>query len=111
MSDPTPTSAPSRSKPWSRSFAIFLLLVGLLYGLTRWIVNDPTAREVVGGGLANVFGFLTTPFILEGAVAFIGLVVVMTYNQWRENQDDGWVIMEVKDETEISTSIPRQEEN
>jgi len=58
-----------------------------------------------------MFGLLSTPFILEGTVAFVGLVAVMTYNQWRVTQDDGWVIMEVKDETEVPTSTSKQEES
>jgi len=55
--------------------------------------ND-TAREVMGSAFTGLFGFFTTPFILELSVAVIGLIAVISYNQWRISQEgDGWVIL------------------
>jgi hypothetical protein len=71
------------------------LVVALLVIVAR---SSETAGEVLVGGFANLFGFVTTPFILETSVAFVGIIVVMSYNQWRAQRDgDDWVTMEVAD--------------
>jgi hypothetical protein len=76
-----------------RFFQLAVLIVVLVIaGLA--IRSQPTAREVVWQGFANLFGFFTTPFILEATVAVLGLIAVMTYNQWRISKEgDGWVYL------------------
>ncbi len=57
-------------------------------------MRHPDLRETVMQAAANLFGFITTPFILEATIALLGLCIVMTYNQWRVNKEgDGWVIL------------------
>jgi lipopolysaccharide export LptBFGC system permease protein LptF len=67
------------------------------------------AREVAGEGFWNVFRFFTTPFILELSVAVMGLLSVMTYNQWKRSKEGPeWVEMEVvsNDDKESDSSPP-----
>lgn len=62
--------------------------------------NNATAREVTSQGLAVIFGFFTTPFILESTVAVIGFVILLQWNEWhRRNDRDEWVEMHVPDRT------------
>lgn len=77
-----------------RIFLKVALTLGALAGLLLFVWNHPTAREITLQGAANLFGFVTTPFILEATLALLGLVAVMTYNQWRLHKEgDGWVIL------------------
>lgn len=74
-----------------------LLAITFAAGLTAIIIavrQNQTAREVVRDAFAGLFGFFTTPFILEASVAIGGLIAVVTYNQWRILQEgDGWVTL------------------
>lgn len=73
---------------WSLGFAIAT-------GVACYV--NETAREIVGQGLAYLFMFMTTPFILESSAAVIGLCIVIFINNRRiEREGDGWVMMEVK---------------
>jgi hypothetical protein len=75
-----------------------VLLVIVFIAVVYAVRQNPTAREVVGEAFAGLFGFFTTPFILEASVALLGLITVVTYNQWRINRDgDGWVTLEETD--------------
>lgn len=74
------------------------IIISLLVitGLIVLIRTNPTAREVAGEGFWMLFTFFSTPFILESTVAIIGLMIVVTWNQWRiRKEGDGWVEMEV----------------
>jgi hypothetical protein len=51
-----------------------------LAGGVMLLSKSAEAREVVGEGLMNLFGFFTTPFVLETSIAVFGIVAVMTYN-------------------------------
>lgn len=69
------------------------VLVLLALGIAL-VLQNATAREVALQAAANLFGFVTTPFILEATVALFGLIAVMTYNQWRLGKEgDGWVVL------------------
>lgn len=71
--------------------------LAILIGLTVVVIavrQNPTAREVVTDAFAGLFGFFTTPFILEASIALGGLIAVVTYNQWRISREgDGWVTL------------------
>lgn len=68
--------------------AVALLAIGFL------IRSNETASEVALTSFGNFFGLVTTPFILEASTAILGLIIVLTYNQWRIDQEgDGWVIL------------------
>lgn len=68
--------------------------------ITAACINE-TAREVLSQGLAYLFTFLTTPFVLEASTAFVGLCIVFAINSRRiAREGDGWVMMEVKVEDE-----------
>lgn len=72
------------------------IILVIMTGLGYLLANSEEARDVTVSGVTTLFGFLTTPFILETSVALMGLVAVMTYNQWRMERDgDEWVEMEV----------------
>ena len=64
--------------------------------ITAAYVNE-TVREVVVQGLAYLFAFMSTPFVLETTAALVGLAVVIVINNRRlEREGDGWVEMEIK---------------
>ena len=86
-------SVPSR--PWIKPF-LWSLAALLVTAIVCWRV--PTAREVVGETALTVFQVLTTPFILELTVAFLGVCAVITINQFRlDRAKDEWVTMRVPD--------------
>jgi len=72
--------------------AIITILVGtaLIYAISQ----SPDLREVAGEASWMVFSFFTSPFILESSVALLGLIIVVSWNQWRiRKEGDGWVDM------------------
>jgi len=76
------------------------VVVGVV-ALVLAVRQNATAREVVWEAFAGLFGFLTTPFVLEASVAIGGLIAVVSYNQWRISREgDGWVTLS---ETESQT--------
>lgn len=71
-----------------------LLCFGSLLAIGYLIRSNETAREVAVSTFGGIFGFLTTPFILEISSALLGLIIVVSYNQWRiDKEGDGWVIL------------------
>lgn len=74
-----------------------LLWLAAGIALLAWLYkHNATAHEVIGQAFWSLFGFFTTPFILESTVAVIGFLIVITWNQWRRDQEtDEWVEMEV----------------
>jgi hypothetical protein len=103
MPAPEPTPAPSSGwlEPvlWTLAFVIAAVVAA--------VVNE-TAREIAVQGLAYLFAFITTPFVLEVSAAFIGLCVVFAINGRRiAKEGDGWVVMEVKKPDEL-TSVPAE---
>ena len=81
-------------RPWLGPFVLVLLgLVGA--GWLLW--SSAEAREIAVESAFLLFTVLTTPFVLETSVALLGLVAVITYNQWRLSREgDEWVEMEVR---------------
>lgn len=74
-------------------------------GFTALLIYSPSAREITRDAVAMLFSIFATPFILETTVAIIGLVIVLTYNQWRLNKEgDGWVYMVTNEEEEGGSS-------
>lgn len=60
--------------------------------------SHETARELMAKSLMTLAGWLATPFVLESSAAITGLVIVLTYNEWRRRRDGpDWVEMEVDD--------------
>lgn len=83
-----------------------LVFLGIVIGV---LSVSTEAQEVAGEAFWNIFRFFTTPFILELSVAVMGLLIVMTYNQWKRSKDaPEWVEMEVptKDKTDQDSSPP-----
>lgn len=73
--------------------------LAMITGLIVACRMNETAREVVLQGIAYLFAFLTTPFILESTLFIGGFGLVMILNGLRMQRDgDDWVEMEVKDE-------------
>lgn len=88
---PTPSS---NDRGWIEPVLWSLVLIAMV--VTAACVNE-TAREVLSQGLAYLFTFLTTPFVLEASAAFVGLLIVFAINTRRiAREGDGWVMMEVK---------------
>jgi hypothetical protein len=100
-SEPTPASSSGWLEPvlWTLAFVIAAVVAA--------VVNE-TAREITLQGLAYLFAFVTTPFLLEASSVFIGLCVVFAINGRRiAKEGDGWVVMEVKKPEEL-TSVPAE---
>jgi hypothetical protein len=73
-----------------------LIFLTFAAGIGFLLSRSAEAREVTSSALSTLFGIVTTPFVLETTVALTGLVVVLTYNQWRlQKEGDEWVEMEV----------------
>lgn len=89
-----PASAPAKPYDWVEP--VLWTLAGVVFvGVSAYL--SETAREVLKQGLAYMFTFLTTPFVLEATTAFIGLCIVFAINGRRiAREGDGWVMMEVK---------------
>lgn len=84
-----------------------LFTLPLVMGAGWLLSRSAEAREVTGEAFWALFGFFTTPFVLETSVAVVGLITVLTYNQWRQEKDGAeWVEMEVPD----AASATRTEE-
>ncbi|MDZ4401999.1 hypothetical protein [Prosthecobacter sp.] len=91
---PAPDPIPAKSTWWLESL-LWSAVIAVAVGIAAYV--SETAREVMMQGLAYLFAFMTTPFILEATAAFVGLCVVIAINNRRlEREGDGWVEMEVK---------------
>ncbi len=98
----TPTDLPSEpAKPSlsRRIWAWALLFVLAVPTLVTLIWNShETARELLAKSIMTLAGWLATPFILESSAAIVGIIVVLTYNEWRSRQDGpDWVEMHVEE--------------
>lgn len=89
------TTSPSKS-PWWLESLLWTLGIAVVLGIAAYL--NETAREILAQGLAYVFTFFSTPFVLETSCAFIGLCIVIAINNRRlEREGDGWVEMEIED--------------
>lgn len=105
---PAPVTSPAKSRWWLEPLLWSLAFI-IATGVAAYV--NETAREIVTQGLAYLFAFITTPFILEATTAFIGLCIVFVINNRRiEREGDGWVEMEVKQpEPEAKAAVVEQE--
>lgn len=92
---PPPTTPPPRCGWW---IAPLIILVLFSTGVVvAWRSNE-IARELLAKSFMTLAGWLATPFILETSAAITGVIVVLTYNEWRRSKDGPeWVEMEVPD--------------
>lgn len=91
---PAPETSPAKSRWWLEPL---IWTVGFAIAISVAAYVNETASEIVMQGLAYLFTFLSTPFVLEATSAFIGLCIVFVINTRRiEREGDGWVEMEVK---------------
>lgn len=98
---PTPAKTGGWVEPlvWSAVFVAAIVIAA--------VVNE-SAREIILQGVAYLFTFFSTPFVLEASVAFIGLCIVFIINHRRiAREGDGWVVMEVK-KTETKADSPAE---
>lgn len=101
----TPSPAPKSRREWLEPLLWSAALLGAF--ITASFMNEDIG-EVARQGLAYLFTFLTTPFVLEATTAFIGLCVVFAINARRiEREGDGWVVMEVK----VDDTAPAEGQN
>jgi len=105
---PASEPTPARSSGWLEPV---LWTVGAVVAVVVAVVLNDTAREVALQGLAYLFAFVTTPFLLETSAAFIGICIVFAINGRRiAKEGDGWVVMEVKkpDEAKDESAEPQE---
>ena len=103
---PVPKTIPSKHPWWLESLLWSLPIITAV--VFAAYVNE-TAREIVLQGLAYLFTFFSTPFVLETSTAFVGLCIVMFVNNRRlEIEGDGWVEMEIEDTVKPADLEPGQ---
>ena len=91
---PAPETLPSKH-PWWLESLLWTLGIATVVIIAAYF--NETVREVAVQGLAYLFAFFSTPFVLETTSAFIGICVVIVINNRRlEREGDGWVEMEIK---------------
>jgi hypothetical protein len=85
------------------AFLFFVILPSLL--VLIWNSHE-TARELLAKSAMTIAGWLATPFILESSAAVVGIIVVLTYNEWRSRKEGPeWVEMYVDESTSAPPSI------
>ena len=93
---PAPETTSSSKAPWWLESLLWTLGIAVVLGTAAYL--NETAREILAQGLAYVFAFFSTPFVLETSCAIIGLCIVIAINNRRlEREGDGWVEMEIED--------------
>ena len=103
---PAPETLPSKTSWWLESL-LWTIGIAVAVGIAAYM--NETAREIVAQGLAYLFTFFSTPFVLEASSAFIGLCIVIAINNRRlEREGDGWVEMEIKQPEAADDPGPRE---
>lgn len=84
---------------------LMLLSAGVAGTLLGWRLLPGVLGEWVG----MVIGIMTTPFFLEASFAILGLVLVITLNQWRQHKEgDDFVYLEQVTGPELPHDLPEQ---
>jgi hypothetical protein len=106
MSAPETSSSAAKTVGWVEPVVWSLVFVAAI--VIAAIVSE-AAREIILQGLAYLFTFFSTPFVLEASVAFIGLCIVFIVNSRRiAREGDGWVVMEVKKTDAAAVDAPAE---
>jgi hypothetical protein len=75
--------------------------------LIALLVLNATAREVAAATTRTLVGLFTTPFILEGTVAMVGVLLVLGINRWRlDKEGDGWVYLVTQEPDSAAGKVP-----
>ncbi len=91
---PVPNTPTENHRAWLEPL---LWSLGMVVAIVIAACVNETAREIALQGVAYLFAFFTTPFVLETSAAFVGLCIVLIINSRRiAREGDGWVVMEVK---------------
>lgn len=82
-------------KIWIK-LAATVICLAIVVSAVAWLMrSSPEAAEVITGAMGLLASIFSSPFILEASLGLIGLVIVLTYNQYRREQDekDEWVLL------------------
>ncbi|MBK1883337.1 hypothetical protein JIN85_12995 [Luteolibacter pohnpeiensis] len=61
----------------------------------------------LGEWLGMIAGFISTPFLLEGSFALLGIFLVISLNSWRRHREgDEFVYLEQVDGPEVPANLP-----
>jgi hypothetical protein len=94
----------SRRRQVAGAVAIFATILLLLLGL---LIGRRYVPGFLGESLAGVAGVLTTPFILEAAFLVLGLLIVMTLNQWMQlREGDEFVYLDCVEGPDVPSDLP-----
>lgn len=78
-----------------------------IFAFGALLALNATAREVVTETTRMLFAIVTTPFILEGTVAILGVFVVLGINHWRMSKEgDGWVYLATQEPDASTAKLP-----
>jgi hypothetical protein len=104
---PPPTTPPPKRGWW---IAPLIILVLFITGVVVAWQSNEIARELLAKSFMTLAGWLATPFILETSAAITGVIIVLTYNEWRRSKEGPeWVEMEVPDKPDASRSTAEKQ--
>ena len=70
-----------------KQVAVALVILGIVALTVVGMAAAAHLPGVAGEFFARILGIITTPFILEGSFFILGLVIVLTLNQWRQMRE------------------------
>lgn len=99
-----------RRDPRVRQLAIGIsILVVLFFLIPLLLIGWRKVPGLAGEWLGLIVGLMSTPFLLEGSFLILGLVIVITVNQWRQRKEgDEFVILEQIDGPDLPADLPDQ---
>ncbi|WP_193211547.1 hypothetical protein [Luteolibacter marinus] len=71
----------------ARQVAVSIMILGGIAGIFVLVVLGRHLPGLPGEFFARVAGVITTPFLMEASVCFLGLIIVMLLNHWRRVRD------------------------
>jgi uncharacterized membrane protein len=87
--------------------ASLLIVIGVM--VPGALVGWRYLPGVVGEWVGTITGILTTPFLMETTFVILGLVIVITLNQWRRTKEgDEFVYLEQVDGPDAPEDLPDQ---
>lgn len=96
----------ARDERW-RQVGTSLAILGGLTVIFVAVAFGSHLPGLAGEFFARVLGVVTTPFILETTLCIVGLVVVLTLNQWRQMRE-GDELVYLEQVTGSPTDMPDQ---
>lgn len=99
---------PRARNPRTRQIIIGALILGGVALIIPLSYLGTALPGVLGEWMHMIFGFITTPFILEATFVIVGLMIVFALNHWRmKREGDEFVYLE--ENHDLSKDVPESE--